>query len=70
MAIVADKASPGRALDKSFCTYNRSNAGTPNAVLTPQYAGEIVWDTTNKVRWIAVALTNADWRPFNEAEVT
>lgn len=69
MAIVVNKARPGDAVDKSFCTFNRSMAGTPNAVLTPQYIGEIVWDTTNKVRWQAVAATSADWRSL-DVEIT
>lgn len=55
--------------DKSYFTHSRTNAGTPNGTLTPAFAGEVVWDTTNKVRWRAVALTNADWTPFT-AEVT
>lgn len=68
MAIVADK-SEVNPTDKSFCTYNRTNAGTPNGSLTPQFVGEIVWDTTNKVRWKAVSTSSADWRPM-DVEVT
>lgn len=70
MAIVANRAmQENGVVDKSYCTYNRTNAGTPNAVLTPEYAGEIVFDTTNKVRWKATTLANSGWRPM-EAEVT
>lgn len=72
MAIVANKnglGQPDFPIDRPYCTHNRSNAGTPNGTLTPQYAGELVWDTTNKVRWKAIALTNADWEP-TQAEVT
>lgn len=69
MPIVANLAGIGTPVDKSYCTYNRSGAGTPNGSVTPQFAGEIYWDTTNKVRWKSVAMTNADWHPL-EAEVT
>lgn len=77
MAIVRNLAlngfpNPGSSSDKDqdFCSFQRSNAGTPNAVLTPAFAGEIVWDSTNKVRWKATSLaTNTGWRPL-EAEVT
>lgn len=71
MAIVKDAAFPGVAADKSYCTPNRTNAGTPNGSLTPQYLGEIVFDTTNKVRWKAThdVTANTGWRPM-EAEVT
>ena len=69
MAIVVNGATPGIAADVSYCTYSRSNAGTPNAVLTPAFVGEIVFDTTNKVRWKATTALNTGWRPL-EAEVT
>lgn len=68
MAIVANKRD-GSTSDSSFCTYTRSGAGTPNASVTPAYAGEIYWDTTNKVRWKAINLLNSGWRSM-EAEVT
>lgn len=60
MAIVAD-LSGNSPIDKSFVTFNRRNAGTPNAALTPLYVGEIVLDTTNHALWKAEALTNNDW---------
>lgn len=69
VAIVVNKARPSEAVDKPWKTHNRTNAGTPNGTLTPQYAGEIVWDTTNKVRWLAIGITNADWEPM-ATEVT
>lgn len=69
MSFVLEKAG-NQPLDKCYSTHLRSNAGTPNAALTPLFAGEIVWDTVNKVRWRAVALTNADWTPHDVAEVT
>lgn len=67
MATVANKA--GGVTDKSFSTHNRTNAGAPNGTLTPEYAGEIVLDTTNHVRWRAIGTSNASWIP-EQAEVT
>lgn len=73
MAVVANKDGQGiqangatGALDKKFATPNRSNAGTPVAAVVPLYAGEIVLDTTNRVLWEAVGLTNADWQPVTK----
>lgn len=68
MAIVREASDAG-PVDKSFCTHNREMAGTPNGTLTPEYAGEIVFDSTNKVRWKAIGLTNEHWVPI-ETEVT
>ena len=66
MAIVANTGNPFEPIDKSYQSPNRSMAGTPVAALTPQYAGEIVLDTTNNKLWKAEALpgtamTNASW---------
>jgi hypothetical protein len=61
MAIVVNRATPDVAADKSFCTHNRVNAGEPNASLTPEYAGEIVLDTTNNCYWKAMGITNVSW---------
>lgn len=69
MAIVKNLANEIEPRDKSFCTHTRSGAGSPNSSVTPTFAGETYWDTTNKVRWRAVGLTNADWTPL-AAEVT
>lgn len=69
MTIAIDKSGNSGLADSSYETHKRSNAGTPNGVLTPLIVGEIVWDTTNKVRWRAVAATNADWTPLGP-EVT
>lgn len=60
MAIVAD-LSTNNPTDKSFTHPNRTNAGEPNASLTPQYAGEIVLDTTNNLLWKAITTTNTSW---------
>ena len=60
MAIVADLSGNGPT-DRPYCTHNRSNAGNPNAALTPQYVGEIVLDTTNNDRWQAKTLLNSGW---------
>lgn len=62
----------GVGLERPYCTYNRTGAGSPNAggtQITPLYLGEIYWDSTNFVRFKATALTNTGWRPM-EAEVT
>lgn len=61
MAIVKDKGRPQEAVDVSFCSPNRVNAGEPNTSLTPQYGGEIVLDTTNNCLWKAMSLTNTSW---------
>lgn len=67
MAIVANAAlagapNPGGTnTDKPYNSYNRTNAGEPNASLTPQYAGEIVLDTTNNCLWKALGVANTTW---------
>jgi len=48
-------------LDKPWTTFNRKNAGEPNGILVPQYAGELVMDTTNNVLWKAMAPTSDCW---------
>lgn len=64
MAIVANKADGGTGgIDKPLTTHNRVTAADPNGALTPQFAGEIVLDTTNKKRWRAVNLANTSWVP-------
>lgn len=60
MAIVADLAGVTQ-LDKPWTTFNRKNAGEPNSTVVPQYAGEIILDTTNNVLWKAMAPTNDSW---------
>lgn len=61
MAIVRD-LSNNNPTDKSFNFQNRTNAGEPNVTpLTPQYAGEIVLDTTNNCLWKALSTTNNSW---------
>ena len=70
MAIVKNRAAdPDVSVDRNYCTHSRAMAGSPNASLTPAFVGEIVWDTTNKVRWKSVALANTDWTPLGP-EVT
>lgn len=61
MAIVADK-SGNNPTDKPFTMYNRTNAGTPQATLVPQYAGERVLDTTNGIIYQAQGTANSTWR--------
>lgn len=48
-------------VDQAFANANRTNAGTPVAVLTPAYSGEIVLDTANNTYWRAGNLTNTSW---------
>lgn len=60
MAIVAEKGG-NQPLDKSFCHYNRTNAGEPNGSVTPQFAGEIVLDTTNNALWKSLGPANNTW---------
>lgn len=61
MAIVPNLGNLAWPVDKSYCYPNRSNAGEPNASLTPQYAGEIVLDTTGNCLWKAISLANNSW---------
>lgn len=64
MAIVADLSGNNGfsgPQDKSYSTYNRTNAGTPNGTLVPLYTGEIVLDTTNHNLWKAETLLNSGW---------
>lgn len=61
MAIVVNAARPSEAVDKSFVTWNRKNAGAPSTSLTPVFTGEIVLDTTNNTYWRAVGIANTDW---------
>ena len=60
MAIVAD-LSGNNEIDKPWTTYNRTNAGEPNGSITPQYAGEIILDTTNNALWKAMGIANTTW---------
>lgn len=61
MPIVTNLARPGDPVDKSFSQWNRKNAGPPGGSVVPQYAGEIVLDTTGNVYWRAEGLANTDW---------
>lgn len=71
MAIVANKdglggAGPGaftNATDRPYASPNRTNAGTPQSVLTPMYSGEIVQDITNNVFYYAMGTSNTSWVP-------
>lgn len=64
MPIVADlSGNSGQSgpQDKPFATYNRTSAAAPDGVLTPQFSGEIVLDTTNAVLWKAMGTANNTW---------
>lgn len=47
--------------DYAISAQNRTNAGTPNAVLTPLFVGEIVYDTTNNEYYRATTIANTTW---------
>lgn len=63
MAIVPNLARQDSVTDRPFQSYNRKVAGNPNSTgpLTPQYAGELVLDTTGNVYWFATSLDNNSW---------
>lgn len=67
MAIVANLAlngapNPGGTnTDRPYDTHNRTNAGEPNGSILPQYAGEIILDTTNNAYWKAMGVANNTW---------
>lgn len=60
MAVAEDKS--GNSLtDKPFDSPNRVVVGEPNGTTTPQYAGEIILDTTNNCLWKAVTTNISSW---------
>jgi len=61
MAIIRNIARQTNFIDPNYCTHSRTNAGEPNASLTPAFAGEIVLDTTNNCYWKAMDITNTSW---------
>lgn len=63
MATVVDKSgnSPANGTDQKLEHPNRTNSGSPQGSLAPQYAGEIVHDTTNNDIYRAYGLSNSDW---------
>lgn len=62
MAVVADK-SGNNPTDVKWTSAGRTVAGDPNTTgpLTPNFAGEIVSDTTNHALWKATSTTNTSW---------
>lgn len=66
MATVVNTGDVALGIDDPHHTYNRQNAGDPNASLTPEFTGEIVLDTTNKKLWIARDLTNDSWVTYSQ----
>lgn len=60
MAIVSNLAFPA-AVDKPLTSANRTNAGSPNGSVTPQFKGEIINDTTSHMLWRATSLLNSGW---------
>jgi hypothetical protein len=71
MATVADLSGnrPNNAplVDVTYSKANRTNAGTPIGSLVPLYPGEIVLDSTNRLLWRAIGITNANWEPTNDS---
>lgn len=61
MAIVPNLANEIVARDKPLTTHNRTVADNPNGATTPQFAGEIVYDSTNDAYWKAMGVGNAHW---------
>lgn len=53
--------SPGTWANVGQIGY-RTNAGTPSAVLTPNFIGERVFDTTNEDWYTATGAANTDWK--------
>lgn len=51
-------------VDRHFARANRNNAGSPVGSVVPQYTGEIVLDTTNRVLWIATGTANTNWMTY------
>lgn len=60
MTWVPEKSAQG-FVDKPFKHYNRTNAGSPQNSVTPQYAGERILDTTNGKQYQALGPTNSTW---------
>lgn len=60
MAVTPD-LSGNNPTDVQWTTPNRNVTGTPNGVVTPLYAGEIVFDTVNIALWRAQSTTNTSW---------
>lgn len=62
MATVADLSGNGVRTDGAYTKANRTNAGSPAGSLTPQYAGELVYDTTNAVMFRGTnTAANTSW---------
>lgn len=68
MATVADLSgnfpnSLPAGVDRKLAEPNRNNAGSPVSSLIPQYAGELVLDTTNLQIWQAFGTSSTEWMP-------
>jgi hypothetical protein len=61
MPIVENKARADGFKDQPFCSPNRNVTQEPNGVTTPQFAGEIVLDTSGNCLWKAVTTANNSW---------
>lgn len=63
MATVVDKSENGTSVpDGAMTKVNRTNAGTPVGSLTPRFAGELVYDSTNAVHYRGLNTSaNTSW---------
>lgn len=65
MPIVGDLAfGTGPGTDRTLAKPNRKTGAAPSGVLTPQYSGELVIDTSTTQVWCGAADgTNTNWTP-------
>jgi hypothetical protein len=50
-------------VDRKLSKYSRANTGAPTGLLTPQFPGEIVLDTTNAQLYAATGPGIDNWTP-------
>lgn len=69
MATVANKdggdvaGNPGVVTDKALTKPSVENAGDPLGAVTPEFAGQILLDTTNGALYYAEDITSDSWVP-------
>jgi len=65
MATVVDLSGnvPNNALptDNSLTKVTVFNAGDPTGSITPSFVGQLLFDTTNEIKYKAEGLTNTTW---------
>lgn len=52
----------GTALNVKYHPYRKTGTAAPNGSVVPAMVGDIYVDTTAKIGYMAVGLTNADWK--------